>query len=110
MKSKEKIKLDFFKQFGNESFRGYPLEQCHSIWEFFEKYIQCQEDMAKLTFVPGLDKETLDELFDLHDDDDFIHEDSDKKYTDEDMINIVNKSRETGLTAEYLILKLNKQD
>ena len=46
MKSKEEIKLDFFKQFGNESFRGYPLEQCHSIWEFFEKYIQCQEDMA----------------------------------------------------------------
>ena len=47
-------------------------------------YTQCQEDMAK--------------------------EDSDKKYTEEDMINIVNKSRETGLTAEYLILSLNKQD
>jgi hypothetical protein len=47
MKSKEEIKLEFFKQFGNESFRGYPLEQCHSIWDFFEKYIQCQEDMAK---------------------------------------------------------------
>ena len=46
MKSKEEIKLDFFKQFGNESFRGYPLEQCHAIWEFFEKYIQCQKDMA----------------------------------------------------------------
>ena len=47
MKSKEEIKLEFFKQFDNESFRGYPLEQCQSIWEFFEKYIQCQEDMAK---------------------------------------------------------------
>ena len=46
MKSKEEIKLEFFKQFGNESFKGYPLEQCHAIWEFFEKYIQCQEDMA----------------------------------------------------------------
>ena len=46
MKSKEEIKLEFFKQFGDESFRGYSLEQCHSIWEFFEKYIQCQEDMA----------------------------------------------------------------
>lgn len=34
----------------------------------------------------------------------------DKKYTKEDIINIVNKSRETGLTAEYLILQLNKQD
>ncbi len=37
-------------------------------------------------------------------------EDMDKKYTEEDIINIVNKSRETGLTAEYLILQLNKQD
>ena len=46
MEREEEIKLEFFKQFGNESFRGYPLEQCHSIWEFFEKYIQCQEDMA----------------------------------------------------------------
>lgn len=35
---------------------------------------------------------------------------ADKKYTEEDVINIVNKSRETGLTAEYLILSLNKQD
>jgi hypothetical protein len=43
-------------------------------------YTQCQEDMA------------------------------DMKYTEEDVINIVNKSRETGLTAEYLILQLNKKD
>lgn len=35
---------------------------------------------------------------------------ADKKYTEEDVINIVNKSRQTGLTAEYLILQLNKQD
>ena len=35
---------------------------------------------------------------------------ADKKYTEEYIINIVNKSRETGLTAEYLILSLNKQD
>ena len=42
---------------------------------YIKGYTQCQEDMA------------------------------DKKYTDEDMINIVNKSRETGLTAEYLILQ-----
>jgi len=32
---------------------------------------------AKLKFVPGLSKETLDKLFDLHDDDDFIDGDSD---------------------------------
>jgi hypothetical protein len=35
-------------------------------------------------------------------------EDMAKKYTEEDIINIVKKSRETGLTAEYLILQLNK--
>ncbi len=46
MENKEKIKQDFFSQFGNESFRGYPLEQCHSIWNFFEKYIgYTEEDM-----------------------------------------------------------------
>jgi hypothetical protein len=44
MKTKEEIKLEFFKKFDNESFRGYPLEQCNSIWDFFEKHIQCQED------------------------------------------------------------------
>jgi Zn finger protein HypA/HybF involved in hydrogenase expression len=47
IKTKEEIKLEFFKKFDNESFRGYTLEQCHSIWEFFEKHIQCQEDMIK---------------------------------------------------------------
>ena len=47
MEREEEIKLEFFKQFGNESFRGYPLEQCQSIWEFFEKYVQCQEDMIE---------------------------------------------------------------
>jgi hypothetical protein len=47
---------------------------------FINGYFQCQQDMA------------------------------DKKYTEEDIISIVNKSRETGLTAEYLILQLNKQD
>ena len=49
-------------------------------YSFVEGYIQCQNVMAH------------------------------KKYTEEDVINIVNKSRETGLTAEYLILQLNKQD
>ena len=72
---------------------------------FQDGYTQCQEDRKHF-----LSKKTLDELFDAHDEDDFIQEDSDKKYTKEDMINIVNKSRETGLTAEYLILQLNKQD
>jgi len=47
---------------------------------FIKGYTQCQEDMA------------------------------DRKYTEQDIISIVKKSRETGLTAEYLILQLNKQD
>ena len=50
MKRKEEIKLDFFKKFDNESFRGYPLEQCNSIWDFFEKHIQCQEDMDDVKY------------------------------------------------------------
>lgn len=33
-----------------------------------------------------------------------LEDNKDKKYTEEDVINIVKKSRETGLTAEYLIL------
>lgn len=34
----EEIKQKFFKQFGEASFRGYPLEQCHAIWDFFYPY------------------------------------------------------------------------
>jgi hypothetical protein len=57
MKSKEEIKLEFFKQFGDESFRGYPLEQCHAIWDFFEKYIgYTEEDIRKaITFGKGME-------------------------------------------------------
>lgn len=47
---------------------------------FIKGYTQCQEDRKHF-----LSKETLDELFNLHDEDDFIDEDSDKKYTEEDM-------------------------
>ncbi len=31
------IKQEFFRRFGEDSFRGYPLEQCHSIFEWFKK-------------------------------------------------------------------------
>ena len=90
MKSKEEIKLEFFKQFGNESFRGYPLEQCHAIWEFFDKHIKCQEDM------------------------------SDKKYTEEDMLKCWNaacvnsfgfdeESYELNAYSDFMN-SLNKQD
>ena len=33
-----------------------------------------------------------------------LEDNKDRKYTDEDVIRIVEKSRETGLTAEYLIM------
>ena len=36
--TKEELKVEFFKEFGTQSFRGYPLEQCHAIWDFFEKH------------------------------------------------------------------------
>ena len=35
-----------------------------------------------------------------------LEDNKDKKYTEEDVISIVEKSRETGLTAEYLMLTL----
>ena len=38
-KNKNDIKTEFFTKFGESSFRGYPLEQCHSIFEFFEPYL-----------------------------------------------------------------------
>jgi len=39
----EKLKVEFFEKFGQQSFRGYPLEQCHSIWEFFLPHIQSRQ-------------------------------------------------------------------
>ncbi len=35
-----------------------------------------------------------------------LEDNKEKKYTEEDVISIVEKSRETGLTAEYLMLTL----
>ena len=81
MKNKEEI-----EQLANEYAKSLSIKinktefTNYAILDFSNGYTQCQEDVG------------------------------DKKYTEEDMINIVNKSRETGLTAEYLILQLNKQD
>lgn len=33
----DKLKSEFFKEFGKDSFRGYPLEQCHLIFDWFKK-------------------------------------------------------------------------
>ena len=84
MKTKEEIKQLAETEYGTEigSIRGSNPYDLEADRKngFIKGYNQCQEDMA------------------------------DKKYTEEDVINIVNKSRETGLTAEYLMLSLNKQD
>ena len=39
----EKFKEEFFKRFGKQSFRGYPLDQCNDIWEFFLPAIQSRQ-------------------------------------------------------------------
>ena len=84
MKLQEEIKQLAETEYGTEigSIRGSNPYDLEADRKngFIKGYNQCQEDMA------------------------------DKKYTEEDVINIVNKSRETGLTAEYLMLSLNKQD
>jgi hypothetical protein len=66
---------------------------------FFEGYTQAQEDMVEKYTEQDMIKFAFDTYY---------QEDMAKKYTEEDIINIVKKSRETGLTAEYLILQLNK--
>ena len=79
MKSKEEIEQLAQEVHYESKNQGLNADGCFNQYQGFIKgYTQCQKDMAKLTFVPGLSKETLDELFDLHDEDDFIHEDSDK--------------------------------
>jgi hypothetical protein len=72
-----------------------------------------------------MSKETLDELFDLHDDDDFIDEGSNKKYTEEDIREAIDMARQLSHvscledgehrlkysnTEDDIINSLNKQD
>jgi hypothetical protein len=87
-------------------------------------YTQCQEDMA--TTKEFMSKETLDELFDLHDDDDFIDGVmADKKYTEEDIREAIDMARQLSHvscledgenrlkysnTEDDIINSLNKQD
>jgi len=49
--NQNKLKEKFFKKFGEQSFRGYPLEQCHAIWDFFNREIirmKSKESQLKL--------------------------------------------------------------
>lgn len=41
----EQLKQGFFKEFGESSFRGYPLQQCNEIWEFFEKRLNSLDSL-----------------------------------------------------------------
>jgi hypothetical protein len=43
----ESLKSDFYKKFGEQSFRGYPLEQCDIIWNFFLHTYTPKEQPAK---------------------------------------------------------------
>ena len=80
-------------------------------------YTQCQEDMA--TTKEFMSKETLDEFFDLHDDDDFIDGDmADKKYSEKDIIKAIEIGIEYGHKKGYeshyyideIVNSLNKQN
>jgi hypothetical protein len=73
----------------------------HSKITYINAYTQCQEDMQKdVEYWQGEFEHWHQQAMAM----------AEKKYTKEDIINIVTKSRGSGLTAEYLILQLNKQD
>ena len=40
----DNLKQEFFKQFSTDSFRGYPLEQCHNIWNFFLPHLKSHKN------------------------------------------------------------------
>ncbi len=99
------------------------IEQLANQWsDDYEK--GANRDIAKRSYIAGytqyqqdskhfLSKETLDELFNLHDEDDFIDEDSDKKYTEEDMRQSfmagVDCENGNGKNFNQFIISLNKQ-
>jgi hypothetical protein len=60
----------------------------HEDWDIYNSLVQEDAEMIKLGYNQALE------------------DNKDKKYTEKDVIRIVEKSRETGLTAEYLILSL----
>jgi hypothetical protein len=87
MKTKEEIEQLADKAINKE---GYTTDDF--IIGFEQGYTQCQEDMA--TTKEFMSKETLDELFNLHDDDDFIDGVmADKKYTEEDIKEAIDMAR-----------------
>jgi len=96
MKSKEEIEQLAFKSYGDGFLKG----------SFIHGYTQCQEDMA--TTKEFMSKETLDELFNLHDDDDFIDGVmADKKYTEEDIRKAITFGQGNGIIADVTGSKIN---
>ena len=117
MKTKEEI-----EQLAERYADGYSTEEAHASYIAFQDgYTQCQKD----SFIPGLSKETLDELFEAHDSEDFIDEGSNKKYTEEDIRESIDMARQLSHvscledgehrlkysnTEDDIINSLNKQD
>lgn len=91
MKTKGEIEVIADKLYGE--YAGYHKAS------FVNGYTQCQLDMVKdVEYWQSESDHWYQQAIDM----------ANKKYTEEYIINIVNKSRSTGLTAEYLILQLNK--
>ena len=42
--NEDNLKQEFFKRFSTDSFRGYPLEQCHNIWNFFLPHLKSHKN------------------------------------------------------------------
>ena len=120
MKTKEEIEQLAIDRYGSA---GISLSNTVAVGAFRIGYTQCQEDMA--TTKEFMSKETLDELFNLHDDDDFIDEGSNKKYTEEDIREAIDMARQLSHvscledgehrlkysnTEDDIINSLNKQD
>jgi hypothetical protein len=121
MKTKEEIEQLAEKKYFHVD--GFEEEIAEGKRHFIAGYTKCQEDMA--TTKEFMSKETLDELFDLHDDDDFIDEGSNKKYTEEDIREAIDMARQLSHvscledgehrlkysnTEDDIINSLNKQD
>jgi hypothetical protein len=111
MKTKEEIEQLADKAINKA---GYTTDDF--IIGFEQGYTQRQEDMA--TTKEFMSKETLDELFNLHDDDDFIDGDmADKKYTFNQITDAMAMAREINgketyykYSMEEILNSLNKLD
>lgn len=54
------LKSEFFRKFSTDSFRGYPLEQCHAIWKFFEPHLKITNKKSNMKIEYFLASENSD--------------------------------------------------